>query len=94
MLIRGQGYRADYKDYRLFVEVGDEVWHVRVHHVSSNTWPYQNNVDGLEAGKTDAITTAVLSSNPCATSRDIAAAKTSLTWERYGPKFRLARAAS
>ena len=94
MLIRGQGYRADYKDYRLFVEVGDEVWQVRVHHLSDNSWPYQNSVDGLEAAKTDAITTAVLSSNPCATSRDIAAAKTSLTWERYGPKLRLARAAS
>ena len=94
MLIRGQGYRADYKDYRLFVEVGDEVWQVRVHHVPSRTWPYQNNVDGLEAAKTDAITTAVLSSNPCATSKDIAIAKTSLTWERYGPKLKFARAAS
>lgn len=94
MLIRGQGYRADYKDYRLFVEVGDEVWQVRVHHLTSKTWPYQNNVDGLEAAKTDAITTAVLSSNPCATSRDIAAAKTSLTWERYGPKMRIFSAAS
>jgi len=94
MLIRGQGYRADYKDYRLFVEVGDEVWQVRVHHLTSKTWPYQNSVDGLEAGKTDAITTAVLSSNPCATSREIEAARTSLTWERYGPKLRLARAAS
>jgi hypothetical protein len=94
MLIRGQGYRADYKGYRLFVEVGDEVWQVRVHHLPDKTWPYQNNVDSLEAAKTDAITTAVLSSNPCATSRDIAAAKTSLIWERYGPKLRLARAAS
>jgi hypothetical protein len=93
MLIRGHGYRADYKDYRLFVEAGDEVWQVRVHHVLSRTWPYQNNVDGLEAGKTDAITTAVLAHNPCATSRDIEAAKTSLSWERYGPKIRLARAA-
>ena len=89
MLIRGQGYRADYKDYRLFVEVGDEVWQVRVHHLASKTWPYQNNVDGLEAGKTDAIITAVLASNPCATARDIQEAKTSLTWERYGPKLRL-----
>jgi len=93
MLIRGQGYRADYKDYRLFVEVGDEVWQVRVQHIANRTWPYQNNVDGLEAGKTDAITTAVLSSNPCATSRDIEVAKTSLTWERYGPRLRFARAA-
>jgi hypothetical protein len=94
MLIRGQGYRADYQDYRLFVEVGDEVWQVRVHHLLSNTWPYQNNVDSLEAAKTDAITTAVLSSNPCATSLDIAAAKTSLIWERYSPRLRFARAAS
>ena len=94
MLIRGQGYRADYKDYRLFVEVGDEVWQVRVHHLPSKTWPYQNNADGLEAGKIDAITTAVLSTNPCATSRDIAEAKMSLIWERYGPKLKFARAAS
>ena len=94
MLIRGQGYRADYKDYRLFVEVGDEVWQGRVHHLPGRTWPYQNNVDGLESAKTDAITTAVLSNNPCATSLDIAIAKTSLTWERYGPKLRFARAAS
>jgi hypothetical protein len=92
MLIRGHGYRAEYKDYRLFVEVGDEVWHVRVHHVLSMTWPYQTNVDSLEAAKIDAITTAVLAANPCATSRDIAAAKISLTWERYGPKVKLARA--
>ncbi len=94
MLIRGQGYRTDYKDYRLFVEMGDEVWQVRVHHVPSRTWPYQNNADGLEAAKTDAITTAVLSSNPCASSKDIAAAKSSLTWERYGPRVKFARAAS
>ena len=94
MLIRGQGYRADYKNYRLFVEVGDEVWQVRVHHLSSGTWPYQNNADGLESGKTDAITTAVLASNPCATARDIEAAKASLTWERYGPRIKFARAAS
>ena len=94
MLIRGQGFRADYKDYRLFVEVGDEVWQVRVHHVATRTWPYQNNVDGLEAGKTDAITTAVLSSNPCATARDIEAAKMSLIWERYGPRLKVFRAAS
>jgi hypothetical protein len=93
MLARGQGYRAAYGDYRLFVEAGDEVWQVRVHHLPSKTWPYLNSVDGLEAGKTDAITTAVLSSNPCATSVDIAVAKSSLTWERYGPKLTFRRAA-
>jgi hypothetical protein len=65
-----------------------------VHHLYSKNWPYQNSVDGLEAGKTDAITTAVLSNNPCATASDIALAKMSLTWERYGPKFRFAKAAS
>jgi len=94
MLSRGQGYRADYKDYRLFVEVGDEVWQVRVHHLITNTWLYQNSVDGLEAAKTDAITTAVVASNPCATSQDITAAKTSLNWERYGPKLKIFKAAS
>jgi hypothetical protein len=51
-------------------------------------------VDSLEAAKTDAITTAILSSNPCATSQDIAAAKTALIWERYSPRLRFARAAS
>jgi hypothetical protein len=94
MLIRGQGYRADYEHYRLFVEVGDEVWQVRVLDMLRETWLYQNETDGLEAGKTDAITTAVLANHLSATSKDIAAAKKSLTWERYGRKVNVFRATS
>jgi hypothetical protein len=84
-MTRAEGYSAEYKDYKLYVEVADEGWQVRVYHVPGKKWAYKNDVDSPERGKDDAIATAVAAENPKATADDHAVAKRSVAWTRYGP---------
>jgi hypothetical protein len=83
---RGEGYRTEYKDYKLYVEATSEGWEVRVYDVPGRKFAYQNSVEGPTIGKDDAISTAVVADNPQATWDDVAQAKNLLKWELYGPE--------
>jgi len=83
---RGEGYRTEYKDYKLYVEATTEGWEVRVYHVTGRKFACQNSVEGPTIGKDEAISTAVVGDNPQATSDDVAQAKKLIQWELYGPE--------
>lgn len=77
----GEGYRVDYENYRLFVQVTEEGWTVQIRDLSRKKWNWKEIVDNPEEGKLKAI--EALQANLSTEQKHVVLAD-SLEWEHYG----------